>query len=132
MLAAPLIDIVFGDLGLRPARGYGYFHTRREATQASLERRFFISSLPVDPKKALKTAVQHWDVENPLHWTLDMVFDEDHSRARSEYAAENLAIMRHFAFNMIRMDEVTRGGIKRKKKTMTWNADKLLRALMAA
>ena len=32
----------------------------------------------------------------------------------------------------IRMDEVTRGGIKRKKKTMTWNADKMLRALRAA
>ena len=106
--------------------------TVKKTGETSLERRFFISSLPVAPEKALKTAVRHWDVENPLHWTLDMVFDEDHSRARSEYAAENLAIMRHFAFNMIRMDEVTRGGIKRKKTTMTWNADKMLRALRAA
>ena len=90
------------------------------------------SPLPVDPEKALHVAVQHWDVENPLHWTLDMVFDEDHSRARSEYAPENLAIVRHFAFNMIRRDKVTTGGMSRKKKSMTWNTEKLLQALRAA
>ena len=61
-----------------------------------------------------------------------MVFDEDHSRARSEYAPENLAIVRHFAFNMIRRDKVTTGGMSRKKKSMTWNTEKLLQALRAA
>ena len=70
--------------------------------------------------------------ENPLHWTLDMVFDEDHSRARSGFAAENLAILRHLEFNLIRRDKVTEGGMSRKKKTMTWNEDKLLKALFAA
>ena len=71
-------------------------------------------------------------VENPLHWTLDMVFDEDHSRASSGFAAENLAILRHLEFNLIRRDKVTEGGMSRKKKTMTWNEDKLLKALFAA
>jgi len=61
-----------------------------------------------------------------------MVFDEDHSRARAGFAAENLAIMRHVAFDMIRLDGGTQGGIKRKKKAMTWNQDKLLTALVAA
>ena len=42
-----------------------------------------------------------------------MVFDEDHSRARSGYAAENLAIVRHVAFNMIRLDKVMAGGMSR-------------------
>lgn len=95
-------------------------------------RRRRTSSLPVDPEKALRVAVQHWDVENPLHWTLDMVFDEDHSRARSGYAAENLAIVRHVAFNMIRLDRVTAGGMSRKKKSMTWNAENLRMAILAA
>lgn len=95
-------------------------------------RRRRTTSLPVNPKKALHVAVQHWDVENPLHWTLDMVFDEDHSRARSGHAAENLAIMRHVAFNMIRLDKVTVGGMSRKKKSMTWNAENLRLALLAA
>ena len=94
--------------------------------------RYFISSLAVDPERALRMAVSHWDIENPLHWTLDMVFDEDHSRARSRYAAENLAVMRHIVFDMIRRDKVTSGGIKRKKKEMTWSEDKMLMVLLAA
>lgn len=106
--------------------------TIKKTGKTSRERRFFITSLGVNPKRSLRLAVQHWSIENPLHWTLDMVFDEDHSRARSEYAAENLAIMRHLAFNMIRLDKVTKGGMSRKKKSMTWNAEKLLRALMVA
>ena len=106
--------------------------TIRKTGNTTTERRFFISSLPVNPKKALHVAVQHWDVENPLHWTLDMVFDEDHSRARAGYAAENLAIMRHIVYDMIRMDKVTKGGMSRKKKALTWNAEKLLQALLAA
>ena len=57
-------------------------------------------------------AVSHWDIENPLHWTLDMVFDEDHSRARFGHAAENLAIMRHFAFDMICCDKVMDGPVR--------------------
>ena len=69
---------------------------------------------------------------DPLHWTLDMVFDEDHSRTRSRYAAENLAVMRHIVFDMIRRDKVTSGGIKRKKKEMTWSQDKMLKVLLAA
>lgn len=106
--------------------------TIKKTSETSKERRFFISSLPVNPKKALHVAVQHWEVENPLHWTLDMVFDEDHSRARSEYAAENLAIVRHIAYDLLRTAQVTSGGISRKKKSLTWNAEKLLKVLMAA
>ena len=105
---------------------------KQKTGETTKDRRFFISSLPVNPKRALELAVSHWDIENPLHWTLDMVFDEDHSRASSGFAAENLAILRHLEFNLIRRDKVTEGGMSRKKKTMTWNEDKLLKALFAA
>ena len=94
--------------------------------------RYFISSLPMDAGRALEVARKHWDVENPLHWTLDMVFDEDHSRARQGFAAENLAIMRHFCFNMIRRDKGTQGGISRRKKALTWNDGKMLLAILSA
>lgn len=106
--------------------------TIKKTGTTSVERRFFISSLAVNPEKTLKIAVQHWEIENSLHWTLDMVFDEDYSRARSDYAAENLAILRHIAFNMIRLDKGTKGGISRRKKSMTWSEEKLLLALKAA
>lgn len=96
------------------------------------DKRYFISSLDVDPKRALKAAVGHWSIENPLHWTLDMVFDEDHSRVRTGYGAENLAIMRHFAFDVIRLAKNVTGGISCRKKMLTWNDDKLKALLGAA
>ena len=91
-----------------------------------------ISSPDVDPERALQAARSHRDVENPLHWVLDMIFDEDHSRARSGFSAENLAIMRHMAYNATRKSEATKGGMKRRKKSLTWNPDKLLATLRAA
>lgn len=94
--------------------------------------RYFISSLPADAKRALGISRRHWDVENPLHWTLDMVFDEDHSRARGGFSAENLAIMRHFCFDMIRRDKGTHGGMSRRKKALTWNDRKMIEAILAA
>ena len=107
--------------------------TFRQKTGATTrDERYFISSLDVDPERALQAARSHWDVENPLHWVLDMIFDEDHSRARSGFSAENLAIMRHMAYNATRKSEATKGGMKRRKKSLTWNPDKLLATLRAA
>lgn len=107
--------------------------TFRQKTGATTrDERYFISSLGVDPERALQAARSHWDVENPLHWVLDMVFDEDHSRARSGHSAENLAIMRHMAYNATRKSAATKGGMKRRKKSLTWNPEKLLATLRAA
>ena len=47
-------------------------------------------------------------------------------------SAENLAVMRHIVFDMIRRDKVTSGGIKGKKKEVTWSQDKMLEVLLAA
>ena len=109
--------------------------TRTEDTktgETTESTRYFISSLPADAKRALGISRRHWDVENPLHWTLDMVFDEDHSRARAGFSAENLAIMRHFCLDMIRRDKGTEGGMSRRKKAMTWNDGKMREAILAA
>ena len=46
----------------------------------SVERRFFISSLPADAQKIARAVRAHWLIENALHWTLDVVFNEDGSR----------------------------------------------------
>ena len=47
------------------------------------------------------TAVAHWMIENNLHWTLDVVFNEDQSRVRKDHAGENMAIVRHIVINML-------------------------------
>ena len=95
------------------------------------ETRFFISSLPVDPKRALEAIRAHWGVE-AMHWILDMDFDEDRSRARREGLAENLAMLRHVVMNVLRLDKSVFGGISVKRKELTWDDDKLLGLMLAA
>ena len=97
----------------------------------TVETRFFISSLTVDPKRALEVIRAHWGVE-AMHWTLDMDFDEDRSRARTEDIAENLAMLRHVVINVLRLDKSLFGGISVKRKELTWDDDKLLKLMLAA
>ncbi len=75
--------------------------TREIGGIVSIERRFFISSLPADAKKIAHAVRAHWSVENTLHWTLDVVFNEDQSRVRKDNAPHNMAMVRHFALNML-------------------------------
>ena len=66
-------------------------------------RRCFMSSLPPNEIEKFARAVRdHWAIENSLHWVLDMIFDEDASRARMKNVAENLAILRHIALNLLK------------------------------
>jgi predicted transposase YbfD/YdcC len=44
----------------------------------------------------------HWAIENTLHWTLDVVFHDDLLRLRKGHGAANMAVVRHFAFNLLR------------------------------
>ena len=67
----------------------------------STERRFFISSLPANAERIASAVRAHWLIENGLHWTLDVVFNEDKSRVRKDNAGENMALIRHITINML-------------------------------
>ena len=77
---------------------------RRIKGKNSIERRYYLSSLPLDASAFAKAVRGHWGVENPLHWTLDVTFREDQSRARTKYAAQNLATLRRLALNLVKKD----------------------------
>ncbi len=66
-------------------------------------RRFFLTSLPPEAALIARCVRNHWQVENALHWRLDMLFREDHQRARSGYAATNLSLLRKMALNLLLM-----------------------------
>jgi len=66
--------------------------------------RYYISSLPVG--SSFNTNIHnHWEVENKLHWTLDMTFCEDQQRKRCKIAAQNFALVRKFALNALKKDK---------------------------
>lgn len=96
-------------------RSVGVVEARREIKgQVSVERRYHLSSLPADATRFARAVRGHWGVENQLHWVLDVVFDEDQSRARTGYAAENLAATRRMAVNLLRRDKSCKRSIKGK------------------
>jgi predicted transposase YbfD/YdcC len=77
---------------------------RRKRTirgKSSVETSYYISSLPCDAEKIARIARAHWRVENSLHWVLDVTMNEDMSRVRKDYGAENLAILRRQAVSMV-------------------------------
>lgn len=84
--------------------------------KATIERRFYLSSLPANAERLLPAIRAHWSVENRLHWCMDLAFADDQRRARSGHAAHNLAILKHITLNLIRLDPIKRkGGIKARR-----------------
>lgn len=68
------------------------------------ECRLFVLSRPMPAQDLLAIARHHWDVENGLHWQLDVVFREDDCRTRKDHGPENLALLRRFCINTFRAD----------------------------
>jgi predicted transposase YbfD/YdcC len=104
--------------------------SRRVGDTATTEDRFYLTSLPPDAAHLAGVIRSHWGIENRLHWVLDVTFREDHSRVRDGHAPENLAILRHFALNLLRQDRSVRGGVATKRLRAALN-DTYLRSLLA-
>ncbi len=102
--------------------------TRECGDKVSQETRYFISSLDTDDKKRLGHAVRaHWSVENELHWTLDVAFDEDQCRTRNGHSAANLTTLRHVALNLIKAEKTAKVGVKIKRLKAGWDNKYLLK-----
>lgn len=72
--------------------------------KSSIERRYFLSSLSLDVHRFGKAVRNHWGVENSLHWSLDVTFREDDSRARIKNTDQNFATLRRIALNLLKKD----------------------------
>ena len=77
---------------------------RRVGEQITRETTYYISSLPADAARLLQSTQHHWAIENSFHWVMDVTFGEDHSRIRNEDSAENMAVLRSIALNLLKRD----------------------------
>ena len=94
--------------------------------KTTTSRRFFLSSLALDPTLLARAVRTHLGIENRLHWVLDVVFHDDLMRLRTQEGPKNMATIKHIAMNLIRNaprkaatrpSEKPQGGIRNTSKS---------------
>jgi predicted transposase YbfD/YdcC len=103
---------------------------RQLGDQTTVTRRYFISSLMSDAKLLLQAVRGHWGIENKVHWVLDIAFREDDCRIRKGHGAENFAVLRHIALNLLRREISTKRSIKGKRMKAALDEKYLLKVLV--
>jgi len=85
------------------------------------EIRYFLSSSTEEPDVLAKAIRRHWQVENNLHWVLDVTFNEDHCRIRDRNAAQNFSLLRKIAINLVRRHQTSKASLKGRRKMAAWD-----------
>jgi predicted transposase YbfD/YdcC len=94
-----------------------------QSGKSTTETRFYITSRQISAQEAMATVRRHWLVENQLHWCLDVSFGQDANQTRSKHAAENLAVVRHFALNLARSYSGDRYSVPRRRRLCDYNVE---------
>lgn len=92
------------------------FSEVEQAGKLSKQEHYFIYSCKGKTAgQILEAKRSHWAIENRLHWVLDMQFREDEIRARSDNSAENLNVLRHWAYNILKAETFIKGNFSDKQ-----------------
>lgn len=100
----------------------------RESTEQgkkTKEVRDFISSLPPKVERLASLVRGHWGIENRLHWSLDVTFNEDQSRIRQGHAAENAGLFRRLALSILKQDTRYSNSLRGKRLRAAWETSAL-------
>ncbi len=127
----PLMYLMQMKLAWKGLKSLVLIISKRETPEDTTdEHRYYISSLdPKDPEKILKSIRSHWQIQNNLHWVLDMAYREDQSRIRDENSALNMAWLRKTAVTLLKRATHIKGSIRRKQLALWANPSKLIEAL---
>jgi predicted transposase YbfD/YdcC len=105
------------------------FSERQEqGKEETAEVRFYIGSRAAKAKAYAGSIRSHWGIENGLHWVLDVSFDEDGCRMRTDNSPENMALLRRLALCVLKRHE-GKGSIRGKRLQSGWNDEFLLEIL---
>jgi predicted transposase YbfD/YdcC len=102
---------------------------RDTAEKTTTETAYYLMSAALSAERLNRIARQHWEVENSLHWRLDVVMNEDQDRTRLGNGPHNLAVLRHMAINAMQKVQ-SKGSLRGKFKRAGWN-DNFLKSLLA-
>jgi len=140
-----------GEVRFVDARAIVKVEARTEMKDRSrFDTRYYITSSARSAAELARGIRGHWGIENTLHWTLDVTFQEDLSRVRKGNGAQNMALVRKFAFNKLRAAPPFRKppnlpikpcrkptkpprpkSLKLRRKIASWDVERLAEILMA-
>jgi predicted transposase YbfD/YdcC len=96
--------------------------------KVTLARRYYLFSETLAAARFARAVRSHWGIENRLHWVMDVVFDDDLMRLRTEHGPAIMATIRHAALNLIRRLP-DKASLKVRRKTLGWDDDYLLKTI---
>lgn len=88
--------------------------------RVTVRTRYYLLSRAFAPEHFGAIVRAHWDIENGLHWVLDVALDEDQARNRRDHGPENLALLRRLALNLAQL-EPSEGSMRGKLKRAGWD-----------
>ena len=72
---------------------------------------------------------KHWEVENNVHWILDVAFKEDDCPVHSDHAPENLAQLRKISLNLLSQEKSVKIGVANTRLKAAWDNNYLGKVL---
>ena len=102
---------------------------RRIGSETTEQTAYYISNLESDARQILACTRDHWSIENSLHWVLDVTFGEDDARIRTGHGAQNFAVLRQIALNLLKQEDAIDRSIRAKRMRAALDEDYLLQVL---
>lgn len=90
--------------------------------EITITENYYIIDYEIDIKRLEEVIRNHWNIECGLHWRLDVILDEDHSRNRIGNSINNLSILRKIVFNLASLDD-SFGKVPLKRKLTNYVLD---------
>jgi len=118
--------------GLQSVIAVETIRTAHQHAPVTSDYRFYLSSLVRSADTFAMMIRQHWHIENQLHWSLDVTFNEDRSRIRKDHAAENMASLRRVALNLLRQELSRQSSLRQKRLLCSLDESYLLTVIARA
>lgn len=104
---------------------------RHSWNKITREVQFYLTSLDSNACKIGQAIRLHWGIENGLHWTLDVTFNEDACRVRTGHAPQNLALLRRIALNALNQEQSFKRSNRQKSNRAAMHNNYMLTILAA-
>lgn len=117
-------------LGLKSIVCVEAHRTELSTSKQSIQKRYYLTTHQPDATKLERLIRQHWSIENQCHWVLDVTWNEDASRIRKGNAAENVALLRKLALNLLKSDTTVKDTVRGKRLRATFDENILSRFLL--